>query len=468
MLGLRIQYLSGRVYAANTTDPSVPEFPPHPFRLFSALVDALHGPSEEHDAAEREALLWLEKQGAPSMKLPEFIPADPAPLTHQPVNDDDGLQALPHRRTRKDRYFPAQALGVPHEAEACTVWYIWAADPGQNLVALKSLTARVASLGHSMSLVALHITDQPPAPDYGPAEAGEFAVRTPGPGLLERLETNHARYQETGRRVQLLSPRWQSYAPIGEPSGNPPCSDMGNVVAVVRLAGRPLAARHALALAEAARNAVLSHWPEPSIPAVISGHEPDGSPYRQPHLAVCPLLDAAHVHADGHLGGVGFVVPDAEIGHTLLRALTTVSTLRLGELGALPCHLVPPWAQAELPRFLSPWTYSATATNWGTVTPALLHRHPRSSRPVEGIVAQLCTQVGLPEPIEIHASHVPPHAGAPLAGTVYGDRFRGRPRLHLRLCFNEPVRGPLLLGVGRYFGMGLMRPTRSNAQERVA
>jgi CRISPR-associated protein Csb2 len=43
-----------------------------------------------------------------------------------------------------------------------------------------------------------------------------------------------------------------------------------------------------------------------------------------------------------------------------------------------------------------------------------------------------------------------------------------RPRwgIHARLEFAAPVRGPVVLGAGRYFGLGLMRPEQEQQNER--
>jgi CRISPR-associated protein Csb2 len=60
---------------------------------------------------------------------------------------------------------------------------------------------------------------------------------------------------------------------------------------------------------------------------------------------------------------------------------------------------------------------------------------------------------------------------APLAG---GDKARqfppfetGKPPIqrvlvHATLTFEQPVEGPVLLGAGRYFGLGLFRPLRDH------
>ena len=74
MLAVEINYLSGRVYAAHPTNPRKVEWPPHPSRLFAALVSAYH---ETHlgDQA-RQALLWLEQQGPPEIQAGSVSPRD--------------------------------------------------------------------------------------------------------------------------------------------------------------------------------------------------------------------------------------------------------------------------------------------------------------------------------------------------------------------------------------------------------
>ena len=46
--------------------------------------------------------------------------------------------------------------------------------------------------------------------------------------------------------------------------------------------------------------------------------------------------------------------------------------------------------------------------------------------------------------------------------------FGEAPRLakHVTLAFDRPVRGPVLLGAGRYFGLGLMRPLRGEGRPK--
>lgn len=66
MLEIEVELLTGRYAAIAHNDRRRAEWPPHPARFFSALVAALHD-HDPLDRAERDALLWIEKQGAPSL-----------------------------------------------------------------------------------------------------------------------------------------------------------------------------------------------------------------------------------------------------------------------------------------------------------------------------------------------------------------------------------------------------------------
>lgn len=68
MLIVEVELLSGRYAATAYNDRNRAEWPPHPARFFSALVDALHD-NKPVDAIEREALLWVEKQPSPSLDV---------------------------------------------------------------------------------------------------------------------------------------------------------------------------------------------------------------------------------------------------------------------------------------------------------------------------------------------------------------------------------------------------------------
>ena len=67
MIAIGIRYLNGwsMAAAADGSDKSTAEWPPHPDRLFMALAAAHF--ETDRDPAERSALLWLEQQAAPAL-----------------------------------------------------------------------------------------------------------------------------------------------------------------------------------------------------------------------------------------------------------------------------------------------------------------------------------------------------------------------------------------------------------------
>ena len=57
---LRVFFPGGRYYAAESHDPSLPEWPPHPSRLFSSLVASAYRSGGGMTEVKRSALEWVE------------------------------------------------------------------------------------------------------------------------------------------------------------------------------------------------------------------------------------------------------------------------------------------------------------------------------------------------------------------------------------------------------------------------
>lgn len=189
MLALEIELLTG-VYRAALPDNSAAEWPPHPERAFSALVQAWgYGGC---DVKERAALEWLESLTAPRIEADPMRGCDQrsTPTVFVPPNDSprdkDRIALLPDRRSRQARNFQ---VAIPVHS---TVRLIWHEAPGQSehRTALEALAHRVASLGHSASLVRFAFID---ATEDGsllwhPDTDGNVALRVAHPGRLRRLE----------------------------------------------------------------------------------------------------------------------------------------------------------------------------------------------------------------------------------------------------------------------------------------
>jgi CRISPR-associated protein Csb2 len=201
------------------------------------------------------------------------------------------------------------------------------------------------------------------------------------------------------------------------------------------------------------------------VPEVLSGHE-EGRPSARTHAAylALPFVSQTQAHADGHILGVAVALPRglaAAERRRALRALTALDHLDVAGVGRLGLRRLAPGEPA--PLNLRPATWEGPALRWASATPVLLDRFPRrGGRGLGAIVARGCGYVGLPLPEEVVAGR-----HSPLHGVEPSSRFVTRrgagdapPRLytHVTLTFTRPVRGPVVTGAGRHFGLGLLRP----------
>jgi CRISPR-associated protein Csb2 len=97
------------------------------------------------------------------------------------------------------------------------------------------------------------------------------------------------------------------------------------------------------------------------------------------------------------------------------------------------------------------------------VTPIELDRYPDDpfGEEAEATVVTACERVGLPRPASVVLAPASVVLGAPPASQFARVDRPGkppRPRVHAIVTFSEPVAGPVLLGAGRYHGIGLCRP----------
>jgi CRISPR-associated protein Csb2 len=231
-----------------------------------------------------------------------------------------------------------------------------------------------------------------------------------------------------------------------------------------------------------------------AAPAWVSGHAADGTPLAAPHLACVPLYDAGWRWSAGGLMGLALIPPRAlEDSARRARDPHTVSVAEddaaaLAELDGLRRALarqggVPPrldlglsrdllWRVAHdpspAPQSLRPRRYLATARLWGTVTPVALDRHPKVDGEMEAGLRSACARIGLPEPLAVvpgkhsaftGAAPARPSARSPAwTGWHLPPNLAGRRLTHAVLRFAEPVAGPVILGAGRFSGLGLCLP----------
>jgi CRISPR-associated protein Csb2 len=130
---------------------------------------------------------------------------------------------------------------------------------------------------------------------------------------------------------------------------------------------------------------------------------------------------------------------------------------------------------------LRPRTWCRRAARFITATPIALDRHPGNLRSnhrrtahkaaieAQRTIADACERIGLPRPVSVEISLAPLLAGAQHVRDFLP--WPGRPgrtaraRVHADIRFDRLVRGPVLLGAGRYFGLGLCLPVREDEEQ---
>lgn len=466
MFAIEVEYLLGRAVATDPHNRDRAEWPPHPARLYSALVDA-HGAAPT--AAGEAALRWLEAQPAPALCVDwgDSVSLRQVVKHFVPANDEvqsKGARRAPlvDRRERKERYFPA---AVPTRS---TVRFIWSVDAGEHLTALQSLTAELVYLGHSSSLIAARVRDDAAEPDLVPDAEGDLRLRVPAPGRLDRLVQVH----DARRHNTLVQP----------PYGRDHAYRVRDTVAVgphgpaeiLAIEGGPRVSIEQLALlTPGLRAAILSLWSR-DIPSVISGHTEDRQPLQAAHLALCALANVGFRHADGSIKGFACLLPrgvDSGIRLHLRAVLAQLRELKLGRLGVLQLapRAVPDLDSLRLGRYTRP------STEWHSVTPVVLSRHPKPRRgeSAADMVARELANLGLPAAkyIECSAasavravpSAAPRGPGAAADAFVRPDlkQLQGRQWTHVRVQFERAVRGPLVIGAGRHLGLGMLLATET-------
>jgi len=482
-LVLEIEFLAGFSAAATGPDNETADWPPAADRVFSALVASWAARGCEK--GEAEALRWLERQ-PPPVVVASVASARTTPPFYVPPNDArldrtrTAAGVFPPLRKRQERRF---AVARPEES---VVELRWPEAPEKpTLAALDRLAADTSYLGASRSLVRCRFRAE-----GDPGAAGRPTARWVYPGRLDELRIAY----EQGVRPTSGAP---VRAAIGaDATDPPPASVFADRWLVLEHRDGTMPDLRACALvARQIRDCLMSGYGRLGLPVpeTVSGHTEDGSPTRAPHLAIVPLAFVGFPHADGRVLGYALVPPrnagllEDETFRRVLRKLAPIADVR-GRSGEMVRELTvstPVGTAAEAafkltfqPRFegsgrrsLDPGLYLGPARRFATATPIVLDRHlkERGAARVDEIRAMIesaCERIGLPRPVAVVPDRHAAVEGAPsirIEGAPAWTRWRSPAELasrqltHAVLEFAEPVRGPVLLGAGRFCGLGLCR-----------
>ena len=539
-LSIEVNFLTGRFVATCHNDRQESEWPPHPARLFSALV-ASWADATEPPSAEREALEWLEALRPPAIAasgcvprrvVSHFVPVNDSAIVprslqksrttritnlvdqlrnelarsggqstkkalqinkrlaaarnvNAQVSEAKGTpvskarQMLPEHRVKQERHFPSV---TPHEAR---VTYIWDSTPPEGVAdALDKILQRVTRLGHSSCLVSCRLIHEPPIANRIPGDSGP-SLRTVRQGQISELERLYCRHR--GLDPRALPYTGVRYQAVSEKLPMKPFLEANTVgdwiVFELSRNSRFYPMSRVAEIAAATRSAIL-HYARDPIPEELSGHRKSGSPTLAPHVAYLPIPNVGFEHADGRLLGVAISVPKT-LHEGPRRALyRSIGNWERAQ-GKLLRLFLDSQRVAYLSRLRGPTAlvslrsavWHRPSRRWVSATPIALPKHPgrlasgtyaaraKAWTQAEEAVRAACRHVGLPRPVRLEVSQLPFIVGGcptrqfpPFKQSGSGGKSIRRQLVHAALTFDDLVTGPLMLGAGRFFGLGLMRP----------
>lgn len=490
MLALSFTFLAGRYHATpwyRHVNEGAVAWPPEPLRILRGLIATWHHkvkPSRRYDEATVQGLIE-----ALARELPQY-----------------GLPQASHSHTR--HYMPQfttakivfDAFAAVRPTDALTVVWPNVELPGDQLELLDEILAVMGYLGRAESWVEARRLSRAPEVNCIPGEdeidfaTGELkgeiiSLSAPLPAeeyqelrrrfladtkaakklastlpenLLDALSIDTEALRKQGwsqppsaRKVNYIRPVDALRPQYSTPTLPVPSATSINFI----LAGKPLPrVEDTLYIGELMRASVMSRakhrYGEHHIPAVLSGHNmpPDN---RHRHAFYLPWDS----NRDGRLDRILVYVPDGMTG-AMQQVVQSVKWLRSRHGGEWRL-IVESVGVADVAKQLT-----GCSAIWESVTPYLHPWHVKKKFTVADQIQRECRERGLPMPAKMEMfGEVVVGRGRRLR-PIHFRRFRSRRDLSQpdrlgsfwRVTFPEPVQGPLALGFGCHFGLGLFAP----------
>ena len=485
MIAIGFQFDANRYHATQWgrhVNEGVPEWPPSPWRILRALVAVWQRTLP--GVAHTQVVPILEQLA----QLPEFhLPEASAAHTRHYMPVSEG------RAERKTLVLDSFVALNP-AASLYAIWPQVELTPAQRET-LAALLQNLAYLGRAEAWCSARLADDPPAancqPLASPAVAGDQEIvrvlvpRLPlklaelcaEPGDLRRqgrIDPPGASWWLYARRADSLAPRYTT--PISQATPSGPVADTVRFA----LAARPLPLlTDAMRLGDLMRLAAMSWFGRRNRGAVspaLSGKSADGAFLNDhQHAFYLPTdedddgrLDHLTVWAPG-----GFTRPEVE-------ALAAADALNAGDnhqfqLAFLGHGQLEDFRRAEGITVVH--LVLGQAAVWQSATPFIPVRHAKQrggrlvDTPEEQVLLEWQRRQALPEHRVLYGAaqlqSVTPlpwieSANRPLYPQQFYRWRKGGPQApgayFFQLRFDQPVRGPLALGYGCHFGLGLFAP----------
>ena len=297
---------------------------------------------------------------------------------------------------------------------------------------------------------------------FAPDDDGDLDLRVPFAGFLERLKQTH----ESAGKPPISGGPAPSVWYRRESEKQTPSGELRAGFSLVLRADDLPPLKKFYAFAKALHNALISAADE-GDKEFIAGRaaQADGAP--PPKLAILPLPNVGHSRADGRLLGVAFVCAESARDRWSAAQTAINRALLAGDFRfdgrAMRFEIPREYRRAlDLRRH-----WGRESSRFATVTPMIADCWPKGDegklagaiRSIEKIVKGAVVK-------SAHLRRQSAFAGAPPSPAFdMSPHKQKRPWFHLDFELDKPARGPIVLGSGRYFGMGLCLPTDSPARQ---
>jgi CRISPR-associated protein Csb2 len=492
---IEVRLLDGRYHG-------VGDWPPAPFRVFQALVAGAYGGRwrSESEAEKDAAFRWLETLPPPHVAAPPKIDAG-ATVYFVPNNDIDSVGGDP-RRVSEIRAGKSVRAAIFEADGPCL--YAWPFETGEEHASrLCKLAERLHTLGRGIdaafarAVVADWSAAEAQLARHGgaigrPCAAGDARnAACPVGGSLDslkkRYEAGSLRFEarSEGRAMVTLfrqPPKAKFHAVAYDrpstrllfdlrPSDDArPFRSVGlDRVAELTKSTRDLAMRR-LAGAFPGRAAEIERL-------VVGAHAEPSDVTRR--ARIIPLPSIGSIYADSSIRRLLVEIPpDCPIAHVEMAwALSGQNLPGVEEVAAdtgevlAETILVPGADESMLGHY---GIGRRSSRRWQTITPVALPEQRPRGRMGGRARAQVDQHAAVAvvdalrhsgkdwRNVRIRVQMEPFHRRGVRADAFHPNRFAGRLR-HVEILFPEPVAGPLVIGDGRWLGLGLMAPVADAA-----
>lgn len=485
-----VRFHDGRYHGQGDRFHEADGWPPSPARLFQALVAAAARGAYLRDD-DRQALCWLEQLDPPRIAAPPALRGESVKL-FVPNNDLDAVGGDPERiseiRTEK------QWRPCFFDADLPVV-YVWNFDSGEtDAERVRTIAVRLYQLGRGVDIAwavaDILSRDQANAALaahagalYAPSGAGGD-VACPQSGTLASLVERHE--QARGRLIWILSegaprqlfaqPPKASFRGVGY--GTPPRRLHFELRDEAGFAPRPL--RLAAPLITGLRDAAVAKL-RASLPAqaalferFITGR---GAGPRDLELRVSmtPLPSIGAAHADLSIRRVMINIPaqcpirlddlrwafagleprDPETGEVWPGRLVSAEDSRMADRFSQDGRTFRSVTAVALPAAVR----RRLGSNEDSPTKGAGERLREEARAATAVVQALRHAGVKARPTDIRVQHEPfQRRGVMAERFAGGSRFSKHALWHVELRFSTAVPGPLIVGDGRFCGLGVMVP----------